>query len=976
MISIKFFFLFLFFNASPLLFGQIQKWETQNLILLNPSPAYNFIMPYMTQCFENAMQYHQHFFNYTPTEQVTVFMQDFWDYGNGGATAIPVNYIRIGIAPLSYTYETSPANERINHTMNHEVVHIVAGDKASTNDDFYRKLFFGKVAATAEDPPSLVYSYLTNPRRYSPRWYHEGIAVFMETWMAGGIGRAMGSYDEMVFRTMVRDTCYFYEVIGLESEGTAIDFQVGVNAYLYGTRFMSYLAYQYGPDKLVDWVSKTENRNKYFASDFENHYDSSLDAEWKRWIEWEHQFQKANLDSIRLYHTTQFKNITDRALGSVSRGYYDNTNHKLYVAMLYPAQIPHIAAIDINNGSITKVCDITGAGLYYVTSLTYNPAENILYFTTDNSSWRDLNAVDIKTGKTELLMKDVRIGDLTFNKNDNSIWGIRHYNGISTIVRIPYPYKEWVQIYSWPYGKDMYDIDISPDGKHLTGALAEINGDQFLIKMNVDSLLNESSSYDTLFNFETSLPANFTFSNGGRYLYGSSYYSGVSNIFRYDLESEDMVALSNGETGFFRPIPIDEDSIIVFRYTGKGFWPVTIANKPVERVSAIKFLGNEIIKKYPEIKNWIADPPSKIDMDSLTIFKEKYNTFSNLTLNSIYPVVEGYKNSTAIGLRFDMMDWLGVTGLNGKLSYAPNMNLPPSERFHAGLTFRYWKWQVNATYNRADFYDLFGPTKTSRKGYSLGIKYSELLVYEKPKKLDFTVSLTGYTGLDRLPFFQNIATPIDEFVTLDASLNYQYLQRTLGAVADEKGFETALATYNYYANSDLFLHFLLNVNYGLLLPIDHSSLWFRSFFGVSGGDRAIAFSNYYFGGFGNNWIDHKNVQRYRAYYSFPGMELNSIEAQNYTKLMLEWVLPPIRFRRVGFTNLYLNWTQLSLFSSGIAEDIQQTAYRSTIANIGVQLDFKLVIFTYMSSTFSLGYAMAFQEGERLSNECMISLKIL
>ena len=81
-----------------------------------------------------------------------------------------------------------------------------------------------------------------------------------------------------------------------------------------------------------------------------------------------------------------------------------------------------------------------------------------------------------------------------------------------------------------------------------------------------------------------------------------------------------------------------------------------------------------------------------------------------------------------------------------------------------------------------------------------------------------------------------------------------------------------------------------------------------------------------------------------TYYSFPGTELNSIEAQNYIKLMLEWMLPPIRFRRFGFTNLYLNWTRLSLFSSGIAEDIQKTAYRSTIANIGAQLDFKLVIF--------------------------------
>ena len=37
------------------------------------------------------------------------------------------------------------------------------------------------------------------------RWYNEGSAVFFETWMAGGLGRAQGGYDEMVFRAKDHD---------------------------------------------------------------------------------------------------------------------------------------------------------------------------------------------------------------------------------------------------------------------------------------------------------------------------------------------------------------------------------------------------------------------------------------------------------------------------------------------------------------------------------------------------------------------------------------------------------------------------------------------------------------------------------------------------------------------------------------------------------------------------------------------------
>ena len=52
--------------------------------------------------------------------------------------------------------------------------------------------------------------------------------------MSGGIGRVQGGFDEMVFRAMTRDDAHFYSNLGLVSEGTAIDFQVGANAYLYG----------------------------------------------------------------------------------------------------------------------------------------------------------------------------------------------------------------------------------------------------------------------------------------------------------------------------------------------------------------------------------------------------------------------------------------------------------------------------------------------------------------------------------------------------------------------------------------------------------------------------------------------------------------------------------------------------------------------------------------------------------------------
>ncbi|MDZ7291757.1 MAG: hypothetical protein ONB44_16095 [candidate division KSB1 bacterium] len=956
--------------------AQFYSLRTKYLQAVCYDQASAYLVPHLARCFENALQFHRHLFDYTPTQEVTVVLQDFRDIGYGGAETIPWNLIEIGIEPFNYSYETVFANERLNWMMNHELAHIVTMDKAAGRDQFFRSVFGGKVYPAAENPTSMLYSYLTNPRRFSPRWYLEGIAVFLETWMAGGLGRALSGYDEMVFRTMVRDSSYFYDVVGLESEGTAIDFQVGANSYLYGTRFVSYLAYQYGPEKLIRWVSRTPTSRPYFAAQFKKIYGTSLDDEWSRWIEFEHQWQRANLDSIRLHPTTPYRPLSRKALGSQSRTFYDPTNRKLYAAIRYPGQIAHLATIDIDRGTFEKLCEVKGAALYYVSSLAYDHSRRKIFFTTDNNGWRDLNVFDIQTGKAKTLLKDARTGDLAFNQADESIWGVRHYLGISTLVRIPFPYKEWKQIYSLPYGKDIFDLDISPDGKVITAALAEVNGKQSLIKMEVEKLLTGETGYEVLFDFETSSPETFVFSPNGKWSFGSSYYSGVSNIYRYDFETKAMRVISNCETGFFRPAPVSDDSLIVLCYTGKGFVPVMIANAPVDTVSATNYLGQGIVEKHPLVKSWIVGSPASINLDSLTTSSGAYRPLANIKFNSAYPIVEGYKDFAAVGLRLNFADRIGFSGFDLTTSYSPDQDLPDGEKAHVGLSFYHWGWQMRATYNDADFYDLFGPTKISRKGYSLSLQYKKNLLYDEPRTLDFKIKAAGYGGLEKLPDYQNISTSFDKFLSLSTGLNYQYLRKSLGAVDDEKGFKWEIISQNHYVNAKFFPRVYSNFDYGIPLALNHSSIWWRSSLGYSFGDRDEPFANFFFGGFGNNWVDHLAEKRYREYYSFPGVELNAIGGTNYGKAMLEWTLPPLRFRRLGMPNFYCNWARFALFSSGLVTNVDSPKSRRELLNAGGQIDFRLVMLSHLSTTLSFGYAAAVEKNRRLAKEFMISLKIL
>jgi len=963
--------------------SQLFSLDTKDLRLVYYDPGHKYVVEHLARCFENALRFHRNLFAYTPTERVTVLLQDFGDYGNGGASAVPRNIISVGISPFHYAYETSPANERMNALMNHELVHIVALDQSTTSDRLFQSVFFGKVMPTKEDPVSMFYSYFTTPRRYSPRWFHEGIAAFLETWMDGGLGRALGSYDEMVFRTMVRDGAYIYDAVGLESEGTTIDFMVKANSYLYGTRFISYIAYKFGPEKLLQWVSRRDGSKRSYAAQFTSVFGSSLDEEWGRWIEWERNWQRANLDSIRLYPVTEDRPLSKRALGSVSRAFYDRTRNEIYAGVNYPGQVAHIAAINVRDGSVRKICDVKGAALYYVCSLAYDPSSGTLFFTTDNNKWRDLNSVNVETGETKLLIKDVRTGDLAFNPIDKSIWGVRHFNGISTLVRIPPPYREWNQVHSLPYGKDIFDIDISPDGSKLTGALAEVNGNQKLVLVEISKLTRTDAPFQALYDFENSSPATFAFSPDGRYLIGSTYFTGVSNVVRYGFEKNEMEWLTNCETGYFRPIPISDDSIIAFRYTGKGFIPVMIAAKRLEDVSAINFLGQQIVEKYPVVTRWKLDPPTpeKIPIDSLTIYSGSYSPGKNLELMSAYPIVEGYKDFPAYGLRLNFSDPLLLHGLDLTASYTPNKRVPSDERWHGSLSYKFWRWKVFGTYNWADFYDLFGPTKKSRKGYSLGIQYKDFFVFDEPKTFDYVITAAYYGNLERLPDFQNVGVAFDKFASANIRFDYQFFMKSLGAVDDEKGIRWQGIAHGNYVNRRAYPRVLTSLDYGILLPLNHSSIWFRTSAGYSFSKEKNSFANFYFGGFGNNWVDYQEARRYREYYSFPGVELNEIGGKNYGKLLLEWTLPPLRFRRVGFLNLYSNWAQLMLFSSAIATNIEKGQDRRAVFNAGAQLDFKLVIFSILESTLSLGYAKAYEKNppagkNRWTDEFMISLKLL
>lgn len=958
-------------RAEPRLYTQ----ETKHFRIIYYSPAHEYLAPLLIRSLENALQFYRVKFGYQPQEEITVLIQDFDDSGYGAAGTVPTDFIQMGMEPFHLVFETLPSAERMGLMSRHELMHIVMGDQTAPRDAMFRTIFAGKIMPNTDDPISIPFSFLGSPRVYSPRWFHEGAAVFMETWLGGGFGRALGGYDEMVFRAMVRDHRYIYDVVGLESEGTSADFQVGSNSYLYGTRFMNYLALQYGPEKLTSWIIRTNSSDAYFEKDFREVYGASLRDEWHRWIAFEREWQETNLKTIRQYPVTGVKPISPKILGSISRSHYDAKTNAIYVAVRHTGPMPYLAAIHLDSGSVEHLTDVRGGTLYDVTSLAFDPDGRRLFFTTNNArGLRSLYVFDLRTRKRTLLVRDLRVGDLVYSRNDGSLWGVRHDNGLSSIVRLEPPFKSVKVLYTLPYASDFFNLDLSPDSTQLTGALSDESGTQRLVRYQTADLLAGNPSHEILYDFKFNSPDSFTYSPDGRYLFGSSYLTGASNLFRFDLETKKLDALSNTETGLFRPLPLPDNTLAAFDYSAQGFRLVNLPVQVIDDVNAIPYLGQSVVEKYPELKSWNLPSRNNIDDLRLRTYAGVYRPMRNLELQSIYPIAQGYVDAKAGGVRLDFGDSLGLSHITTTLSYSPDEALAMRDRFHVGLEARYWDWLLSGYFNKADFYDLFGPTKVSRRGFGLVVEKKKNFIHDSERTLDLTTDLAGYSGLDRVPDYQNVTASHPDFVGPTAGLAYSDLQQSLGAIESESGVQWNVNSEIDDTFPKIFPRVWGEYTRGILLPLRNSSLWIRSSAGKAFGDASDPFANFYFGAFGNNWIDKGNFSRYREYYSFPGVKIDQIGANSFAKSLAEWDLTPLHFRDLGHTMLYCNWARLALFTGALGAN-PASDQRSGYVDAGAQIDFRLVLFSQIKSTFSTGYAAARDDNGHIGNELMVSLKI-
>ena len=282
-------------------------------------------------------------------------------------------------------------------------------------------------------------------------------------------------------------------------------------------------------------------------------------------------------------------------------------------------------------------------------------------------------------------------------------------------------------------------------------------------------------------------------------------------------------------------------------------------------------------------------------------------------------MLQGYKDAIGAGYHVNIGDRLGFAGIGITGAYTPDASLPSSERPHFDITGRYLGWRGSLSWNRSDFYDLFGPTKRSRKGFAAKLGYDRALIFDEPRRLDVKLDLAFYDNIDTLPGYQNVPSGVTRLFTSEAGLYYTDLRRSLGAVDDEKGISASGVAHASVAEHRTTPQWLSTLDWGVALPWAHSSIWSRTAVGGSNGDRTDSLAYFYFGGFGNNYVDSNRVKRYREFYAMPGFGLNEIAGLTFAREMVDWNLPPAVFKSIGTPRFHFTWLRPAVFAAVLSD---------------------------------------------------------
>lgn len=910
---------------------------------------------------EIAYQRLAHVFPSFPDKKIILHIVDSADGPINQTLTAPQPFIRIWAAPPSDNngYGHLRLGNRFRLLVAHELVHMAMGSWHDQSGSI-----FGQVRSNVAEPMTFPFALLTQSKRFAPLWFHEGAAVFLETWLTDGHGRTVGNLDEAYFRTL---THHNQEIPNWKTlDAVTVDDAFNVNsAYFYGARFMTWLAREHGAEKVIEWLR--EYRGSSLTAPFGTHYKrlfgQSLDHDWLFFFNKEYEFQKQNIKQLSSQTTPQTTVPVGLSTGIVSKTYTDPISGDVLFVEIPLHELPRVVRLNPLSGERTILArGKVGTPAFVNVSVTAFDAERrLFYFSQDTAiGWRDLYQVDISTNKVSKVSDNLRQTNLAVEPETGDLWGTILFRGESHLARLKRPFTKVEFFAKLPHNASLRDFSFSPDGQKIAAVLQNHSTTQLVLIDPEKLVKGKSLSFTSI--AKHSDPENPNWSKSGKLIYFSSYANGVSNVYRHNIETGKTDIVSNVVDGLYKPTIVgpDEDQILAFQLlAGSGFQPVRIpalANQPAVK---IHYAGEPVVKELATLPTISAESREKIhqtvagQIASSKVFK--YEAHKNIRLNTLVPIFgRSSTGDSAYGLYAEASDVLNHHRLN--LGLSANSDF---DDFYWDLGYQYKDtYRVNFRKNRSSLYSLVNDTEPRPDGWTASVS----------RRFWYQADEAGLKLMDlALGYNDNIN---NAFI----SANYTALN-TRASITGRRGIETG---WSYGFNSNLFFD-VGNDNQtsndpsatlearGQLFETafaPHNRLGVLFNAGTSIGSDAVGFQ---ISGFPNQSFESRGPNQHQNSTVLPGLKddpSNALIAQNYARIQVENYFPVVRlYKSLGSQRADV--VDIRAFATTLFSDARSrrkpAAELDQIYSLGTQMDIRLKHFFNLNSTLSFGYATVWDE---------------
>jgi hypothetical protein len=467
------------------------------------------------------------FLKWLPYGHTNIIIADHTDIVNDYATPLPKRTIII--YPAQNIGDRNNFDDWLYEVLVHEYTHILQMDMQSGFPAGFNS-FFGRIFL---------------PNIFQPLNQIEGLAVYAES-DNPSLGRNNSALSDGMLRATVNDGKW----IPLDRAGVASPCWPRDASYIYGGKFYQYLSEKYGQRRLAQYQRKHSNLVIPWMQNMpaKGTFGKSFPQLWDQWRR--HSFKRYSVqaESINAQGITSSTHLSNDGFDKNSLtgspdgkflAYIDRNSHRRTSLKLF--DISSGASRSVDEGIFTGSVDFSKEG----NILAYAKME---YTGTGEKLFSDIYIFEPGSEKISRLTKGLRARDPAFSADGKRIYFVQSRMDQNALAVMDLRSKniEYITVFD---GEQLFSHPkTSPDGSFLALNVWQPGGYQDIWLFALD----KEEWYPVM--LDKSQDISPSWSADSKNIYFASDRSGVWNIYRYSIEGNSFVRITNVIGGAFDPV--------------------------------------------------------------------------------------------------------------------------------------------------------------------------------------------------------------------------------------------------------------------------------------------------------------------------------------------------------------------------------------------------------------------------------------